>query len=37
MMLMGQSTKQGLETMAGGVDLLQKEYGRPNMNLFPNP
>ncbi len=33
----GQSTKQGLGTMAGGVDLLQKENGRPNMNLFPNP
>jgi hypothetical protein len=33
----GQSTKEGLETMAGGVDLLQKENSRPNMNLFPNP
>ncbi len=33
----GQYTKQGSETMAGGVDLLQKENGRPNMNLFPNP
>ncbi len=33
----GQFTKQGLDTMAGGVDLLQKENGRPNMNLFANP
>jgi hypothetical protein len=37
MMLMGSPLSKGWKLWQGGVDLLQKENGRPNMNLFPNP